>query len=223
LRRNKTKNSCDLNLASIIKPPGPSVAVPAAFYGMHRKPPLDNQAPEKSRAECRNTPKSCPESTLLGIGFEPKCARNSGVFSGASAPEKFAASLADRAGVAQFNKNNGLDWQTSPRPFVESQCVFPPVANPATGDPPAKKCPAAAATANRAVLGSDEKAFRPANNHTDGRPAQEPVGNRLHQLAREVRRIGSGHRCDPERIAMAKDEIAHELVILARRLDRGGR
>jgi hypothetical protein len=47
--------------------------------------------------------------------------------------------------------------------------------------------------------------------------------DRLHELARAVRQIGTGHRCDPERIAIAKDEIAHELVILARRLDGGRR
>lgn len=40
----------------------------------------------------------------------------------------------------------------------------------------------------------------------------------LQELARDVRRIGSGFRCDPEAIAMAKDEIAHRLTGLARRI-----
>jgi hypothetical protein len=45
--------------------------------------------------------------------------------------------------------------------------------------------------------------------------------DRLRTLAREVRRIGVASRHDPERIAIAKDSIAHELVTLARRLDGG--
>lgn len=45
--------------------------------------------------------------------------------------------------------------------------------------------------------------------------------DRLRALAREVRRIGDPYRTDPEAIAVAKDEIAHELVSLARRLDGG--
>jgi hypothetical protein len=40
----------------------------------------------------------------------------------------------------------------------------------------------------------------------------------LQDLARAVRRIGSGFRCDPETIAIAKDEIAHRLNGIARRL-----
>jgi hypothetical protein len=40
----------------------------------------------------------------------------------------------------------------------------------------------------------------------------------LQELARAVRRIGSGFRCDPETIAIAKDEIAHKLTGIARRL-----
>lgn len=40
----------------------------------------------------------------------------------------------------------------------------------------------------------------------------------LRSLAREVRRIGCGLRCDPETIAAAKSEIAYRLTGLARRL-----
>lgn len=42
--------------------------------------------------------------------------------------------------------------------------------------------------------------------------------DRLRELARDVRRIGGR---DPELIAIAKDEIAHALIGLARRIDGG--
>lgn len=46
------------------------------------------------------------------------------------------------------------------------------------------------------------------------------TAEQLTQLARDVRRIGSGFTADPEAIAIQKDEIAHKLVILARELER---
>ena len=46
-------------------------------------------------------------------------------------------------------------------------------------------------------------------------------GDRLRELARDVRRIHSGYNADPEAIAIRKDEIASELVRLARRVDGG--
>jgi hypothetical protein len=57
LRRKKRKNSCEPNLADDASPPEPSVAVLVALSGTHRKRPLDNQAPEKSRPESENSPK----------------------------------------------------------------------------------------------------------------------------------------------------------------------
>ena len=47
------------------------------------------------------------------------------------------------------------------------------------------------------------------------------AADRLRELARDVRRIGDPFRHDPEAIAAAKDEIAFELVRLARRLEGG--
>ena len=46
------------------------------------------------------------------------------------------------------------------------------------------------------------------------------LANRIRELARDVRRIGRGHRCDAESIAIDKDCIAVELGRLAGRLDR---
>lgn len=51
-------------------------------------------------------------------------------------------------------------------------------------------------------------------------PQHQPA-DRLRALARDVRRIGDGLRHDPEAIATAKDHIACELLILARRLEGG--
>jgi hypothetical protein len=48
---------------------------------VHREPPLDNLAPEKFGQERPRRPKSCSEMEVLGVGFESKCARNSGIFS----------------------------------------------------------------------------------------------------------------------------------------------
>jgi hypothetical protein len=44
------------------------------------------------------------------------------------------------------------------------------------------------------------------------------VSARLNELARDVWRIGDGHRTNPEAIAIAKDDIAHRLAALAKEL-----
>jgi hypothetical protein len=44
----------------------------------------------------------------------------------------------------------------------------------------------------------------------------------LQQIARAVRRIGSGYHCDPESILIAKDSIAHRLMAIAGRLEAAG-
>ncbi len=46
------------------------------------------------------------------------------------------------------------------------------------------------------------------------------ISTRLRDLARDVRRIGNGYRCDPEAIAIRKDEIAKKLAAIARELER---
>lgn len=48
----------------------------------------------------------------------------------------------------------------------------------------------------------------------------ETPSARLYSLAHDVRRIGSGWRSDPESIAIQKDQVAHDLVALARELER---
>jgi len=50
--------------------------------------------------------------------------------------------------------------------------------------------------------------------------SREVLANRIRELAREVRSIGRGRRCDAESIAIDKDCIAVELGRLAGRLDR---
>jgi hypothetical protein len=45
------------------------------------------------------------------------------------------------------------------------------------------------------------------------------VPEELRDLARAVRRIGDGYRCDPETVALAKDEIATRLAGLARQME----
>jgi hypothetical protein len=42
---------------------------------------------------------------------------------------------------------------------------------------------------------------------------------RLYELAVEVRRIGNGYRHNPEQIAEQKDDIASDLIALARELE----
>lgn len=51
--------------------------------------------------------------------------------------------------------------------------------------------------------------------------ASNRPADRLRALARDVRRMGDAYRRDPESIALEKDEIASELLSLARRLDGG--
>lgn len=46
------------------------------------------------------------------------------------------------------------------------------------------------------------------------------LANRIRELAKEVRSIGRGRRCDAESIAIDKDCIAVELGRVAGRLDR---
>ena len=41
----------------------------------------------------------------------------------------------------------------------------------------------------------------------------------LRNLARYVRRIGGAYRSNPEAIYAAKDEVAHRLITMARRLE----
>lgn len=41
----------------------------------------------------------------------------------------------------------------------------------------------------------------------------------LRELAKDVRKIGAAHRSDPETICIQKDEIAHRLLELAKRLE----
>lgn len=56
--------------------------------------------------------------------------------------------------------------------------------------------------------------------------AQDPQhrpADPLRAPTRDVRRISDGYRRDPEAIATVKDDIAYELLILARRLVEGGR
>jgi hypothetical protein len=45
----------------------------------------------------------------------------------------------------------------------------------------------------------------------------DPISE-LQELAGAVRRLGSGFRCDPETIAIDKDDIAYRLTGIARRL-----
>ena len=80
---------------------------------------------------------------------------------------------------------------------------------------PEKVRPAALAGANRA--NSDNRSSK---NNAVTMPAVQGVGNLLRALAHDVRRIGRGHRCDAESIAIDKDCIAMELGRLAGRLDR---
>jgi hypothetical protein len=66
---------------------------------MHRKPPLDNQAPEKSGQERPEGVKSCSEIAPLGVGFWRERAGNPGPFSrGANRGEKVSG-LAGGQGV----------------------------------------------------------------------------------------------------------------------------
>jgi len=46
------------------------------------------------------------------------------------------------------------------------------------------------------------------------------VSERLRDLANDVRKIGYGWGCDPEQVAIAKDAVAKELLILAREAER---
>jgi hypothetical protein len=66
---------------------------------MHREPPLNNHAPEKSGLENPKGPKSCSQIESLGVGFERECAGKPGIFGEPLTVEKkLSASLADRAG-----------------------------------------------------------------------------------------------------------------------------
>ena len=66
---------------------------------MHRKPPLDNQALEKSGQERPVGVKSCSEIAPLGVGFWRNVPVIRGLFREALTVEKkLAGSLADRAG-----------------------------------------------------------------------------------------------------------------------------
>ena len=47
-----------------------------------------------------------------------------------------------------------------------------------------------------------------------------PPSRELRDLAQDVRKIGAAHRSDPETICIQKDEIAHRLLELAKRLER---
>ena len=121
------------------------------------------------------------------------------------------------AGAGHRNENNGLGWQTDRKRFVAFQGFPGRLANLGTVDPPAKRSPVEAATSNRA---NSQNTQLP-HNAAERRPSQGDVGNRLRALARDVRRIGDAYRRDPESIAVEKDEIATELLSLARRLDGG--
>lgn len=52
-----------------------------------------------------------------------------------------------------------------------------------------------------------------------GSAGNEDLPTELRDLALAVRRIGCGLRSDPETIAIAKDEIARKLSLVARRLE----
>jgi hypothetical protein len=66
---------------------------------MHREPPLDNQAPEKTRGERPNRPKCCPAWARFGISFVRKGGGIWGLYRKPLAMEKkLAASLADQSG-----------------------------------------------------------------------------------------------------------------------------
>ena len=45
------------------------------------------------------------------------------------------------------------------------------------------------------------------------------IADELRSVARQVRAIGRGRSSDPEAVAIAKDSIAHRLVVLARQLE----
>ncbi len=53
-----------------------------------------------------------------------------------------------------------------------------------------------------------------------GRDSGAHTADELRSLARDVRRIGDGFRDNPEAIAIAKDDVVHRLVALARRVER---
>lgn len=78
-----------------------------------------------------------------------------------------------------------------------------------------KNCPAAAATADRA-----KTTYRNTSRSLDSTASGVSlvVSDQLRNLANAVRRIGGR---DPEAIAISKDEVAAELVRLARLLGSG--
>jgi hypothetical protein len=49
--------------------------------------------------------------------------------------------------------------------------------------------------------------------------AKAMPAHELRELAKDVRKIGAAHRSDPETICIQKDEIAHRLLELAKRLE----
>ena len=51
------------------------------------------------------------------------------------------------------------------------------------------------------------------------RSEPRPIPERLRDLAKSVRRIGSGYRSDPEHIALAKDHVEKGLIAIARELE----
>jgi len=54
-------------------------------------------------------------------------------------------------------------------------------------------------------------------------PRPADIAGELQDLARDVRRIGCGFRCDPETIASQKSDVAARLAALARAVRGGSR
>jgi hypothetical protein len=66
-----------LNRSGVLRKMSSFATLPA-FPDAHRKPLLDNHAPEKSGQERSEEPKSRSETETLGVGFERKRPGNSG-------------------------------------------------------------------------------------------------------------------------------------------------
>lgn len=83
--------------------------------------------------------------------------------------------------------------------------------------PPERKSPAPLAGDGRA------NDFPKLNGALDSTAAatRATAAGELRDLARAVRRIGTGWRDDPETIALAKDGIATRLTVIARQFERG--
>ena len=61
---------------------------------------------------------------------------------------------------------------------------------------------------------------RSVNMRVHAKPKSVPVPETLRQIARDIRQIGCGFRCDPESIAIQKDEVPRRILNVALRVER---